>query len=98
MVRNPTSTAPFTFITLDKNTLERTEKTCGGTTTSDGYEFVELTNQFLFLKKSGEYYFCFYDVKDASTSFNPIKLDKPAVNLISGAITSFAPSSLVPNG
>lgn len=52
-VRNSVSTTPFTFITFDKITLTRTEKTCTGATATAGYSFVKLIGQFLFLEKSG---------------------------------------------
>lgn len=73
---------PFTFITFDKATLTKVEKVCTGTSTYNGYTFVKLINQFLFLRKSGtliSYYVCQYD--ETAPSSTPIKLATPSGDL-----------------
>ena len=65
MVRYAVDTDPFTFITLNKNTLEPTERICEGTTIASGYTILSLVNNFLFLKKGGQYFVCHYDTEAA---------------------------------
>jgi len=86
MLRKAINSAPYTFITLDKNTLAPTEKICKDTI---GYNFVVLGNNVLFLEKSGEYYICVFDVKDTNGFFVPTQLTKPSSTDLPGTISSF---------
>lgn len=81
---------PFKFVTVDKNTLEPTEKICSLTTIGNSYSYVALMNQFLILKNAnGNYYYCHFDLKDNGAILIPQQLKAPIPDHLVGPVTLF---------